>query len=379
MKFSADNLKGVFSKDKIGDWIVKYKRQVAVGCVAFCLVVFAGVSLAGSGASAGDGGAAPASSDVSDGAQSAGEEQQGAVVSGAAAAEAAATENVNPLEQDAYPEVNELIQNYYNYMAAGDMEGLASVEDTTSEEEQNRILRSRDLVEGYQNISCYTKKGLEDGSYLVFVYYELKFAQIDTAAPGLSALYVYTNDEGNLVIFNGEASDELNAYVEEMAQEEDVLALREEVRVKYEEAKAADANLAEQEERYLRIAESSSETTEEQPAEEQPAEEQPAEEQPAEEQPAEEQPAEEQPAEEQPAEEQPAEEQPAEENTATAQNRETRFTESVRLRSEPNTESEYLGTAYQGEHVTQIESYDSGWSKINYNGTECYCMTQYLE
>ena len=55
-------------------------------------------------------------------------------------------ENVNPLEQDAYPEVNELIQNYYNYMAAGDMEGLATVEDTTTEEEQNKILRSSDLV-----------------------------------------------------------------------------------------------------------------------------------------------------------------------------------------------------------------------------------------
>ena len=76
--------------------------------------------------------------------------------------------------------------------------------------------------------------------------------------------------------------------------------------------------------------------------------------------------------------EETAEEAPAE-NTATEQNRETRFTESVRLRSEPSTEAEYLGTAYQGEHVTQIESYEDGWSKINYNGTECYCMTQYLE
>ena len=46
MKFSVDELKNVFNKDKIGDWVVKYKRQVAVGCVAFCLVVFAGVSLA---------------------------------------------------------------------------------------------------------------------------------------------------------------------------------------------------------------------------------------------------------------------------------------------------------------------------------------------
>ena len=149
--------------------------------------------------------------------------------------------------------------------------------------------------------------------------------------------------------------------------------------MKYEEAKAADANLSEQEARYLRIAESGAEEV---PAEEQPAEEateEPAEEQPAEEtteEPAEEQPAEE-PAEE-PTEEEPAEEAPAE-NNATEQNRETRFTESVRLRSEPSTEAEYLGTAYQGEHVTQIESYEDGWSKINYNGTECYCMTQYLE
>ena len=32
-----------------------------------------------------------------------------------------------------------------------------------------------------------------------------------------------------------------------------------------------------------------------------------------------------------------------------------------------------------GESVTQIESYDNGWSKISYNGKECYCMTEYLE
>ena len=370
MKFSVDNLKEKWSKDKVGDWIVKYKRQVAVGCVAFCLVVLAGVSLMGGGSSSGEDSAAAAA----DASQDTGD-QQGAVVSGAAAVDAEATASVNPLEKDAYPAVNELVQNYFNYMAAGDMEGLASVEDTTSEEEQNRILRSKDLVEGYQNISCYTKKGLEDGSYLVFVYYELKFAQIDTAAPGLSALYVYTNDEGNLVIFNGEASEELNAYVEETAQEDDVLALREEVRTKYEEAKAADANLAEQEERYLRIAEGSSdsaetaETTEEQPAEETPEE--TTEEQPAEET------TEEQPAEETP--EETTEEQPAEESTATAQHRGTRFPGGGRLRAERSREAEYLGTAYQGESVTQIESDDDGWSKINYNGTECYCMTQYLE
>ncbi|HIT66192.1 MAG TPA: SH3 domain-containing protein [Candidatus Merdisoma merdipullorum] len=376
MKFSVNDLKERFSKDKVGDWVVKYKRQVAVGCLAGCLVIFAGVSLAGSSA-AGGGEAEPVVSEDA-------EEQQGTVVSEAVALEEQAMNEINVLEKDAYPEVNELVQNYYNYMAEGDMEGLATVEDVTNEEEQNRILRSKDLVEGYQNISCYTKKGLEEGSYLVFVYYELKFAEIDTPAPGISLIYVYTNDEGNLVIFNGEASDELNAYAEERAQDEDVLALRAEVSAKYEEAKAADEKLVTLEERYRRIAEGGDETEETaEAAEEQPAEETTeTAEQPAEET-TEEQPAEEtaETTEEQPAEttEETAEEQPAEGSTATAQNRETRFTESVRLRAEPSTEAEYLGTAYQGESVTQIESYEDGWSKINYNGTECYCMTQYLE
>ena len=194
----------------------------------------------------------------------------------------------------------------------------------------------------------------------------MKFAQIDTPAPGLSPLYVYTNDEGNLVIFNGEASDELNAYVQKVAQDDDVMALREEVKTKYEEAKATDENLAKQEERYLKIAQESAaneETAEEETGTEETNAEETTEETP-----------------EESTEETAQEEAPAESTgSATAQNRETRFKESVRLRAEASTDAEYLGTAYQGEHVTQIESYDNGWSKISYSGKECYCKTEFLE
>ena len=137
------------------------------------------------------------------------------------------------------------------------------------------------------------------------------------------------------------------------------------VKTKYEEAKAADENLAKQEERYLKIAQDSTAAEEntEEAAPEENAEEQPAEENQEEVQ------------------EEPAQEEAPAEDTgsATAQNRATRFKESVRLRADASTDAEYLGTAYQGESVTQIESYDNGWSKISYNGKECYCMTEYLE
>ena len=236
------------------------------------------------------------------------------------------------------------------------MDSLTSIVDELSEEEVKKILTSRDVVEGYQNISCYTKKGLDTGSYAVFVYYELKFAQIETPAPGLEFQYVYTNEEGNLVIFNREADEELNAYVENIIAGEDVQSLRAEVKEKYEAAKALDEDLVRREERYAKASAETPEEPEEAPAEEPEAE-----------------------PEETPAEEPDEPEEEPASSEATAQNRETRFAEAVRLRAQPSTEAESLGTAYQGEHVTQIESYGNGWSKINYEGKECYCMTEFLE
>ena len=356
----------MIDKNTIGNLIVKYKRQTAVACILLCLVIITAVTLIGK--KRGEAAEAEAAA-AADATALQEEEATGAVVS-MVGGEEGAVEEVNVLEKDAYEDVNTLVQQYYGYMSSGDMEGLATLVDEISDDERNRILGSQGLVEGYQNISCYTKKGLEEGSYVVFVCYDLKFERIETPAPGLSPLYVYTNEEGNLCIMKKEASEELTAYVEEIADGEDVKALRQEVKQKYEEAKASDEDLAKQEERYVRL----SSEQEEEPAEvadaggEEPAETADT----GEEEPAE--------GEETPAEtpdEEP--ETPAATGEATAQNRDTRFTESVRLRAEPSTEAEYLGTAYQGEHVTQIESYSDGWSKIKYNDKECYCKTEFLE
>ena len=353
--------------DKFGHWIARYKRQTAAGCILLCLLVVAAVVLTGKKKGAAQEAEAADVQIRTEEAEGEGEDS-GAVVSAAGSQEGTVAQvEPNVLEQDAYEDVNAIVQQYYSFLSAGDMEGLATVVDEISDDERSRILGSQSLVEGYQNISCYTKKGMEEGSYVVFVYYELKFKQIETAAPGLSPLYVYTNEEGSLCIMNREASDELKAYVEEMADGDEVKALRDEVKEKYEAAKAADEDLAKQEERYVRLSSEPEEPVEVAEAEEEAPEETP--EEAPEETPEE--------PEEEPAEE-PSQE-PAQTGEGTAQNRETRFTESVRLRSEPSTEAEYLGTAYQGEHVTQIESYGDGWSKIKYNDKECYCKTEFLE
>ena len=63
----------------------------------------------------------------------------------------------------------------------------------------------------------------------------------------------------------------------------------------------------------------------------------------------------------------------------SSESRQTRVTESVNMRGEASTDSERLALIYQGETVTQIQSYDNGWSQIEYNGMTGYILTEYLE
>ncbi|MCI8994301.1 MAG: hypothetical protein HFI30_01240 [Lachnospiraceae bacterium] len=386
MKFSTDDRDDKNGKNAVGPWVEKYKRQIAAGGVLLCLVAVMAATLLGKDkrdvqAEAADAevvaaaAAEPATSEKTEKTEKSGEEED-AGISGLEPVEVP-----NNLEENANPQVTELIQTYYTCMAAGDVEGLLAVVDVLTEEEQSYVESLKTLIEGYQNVRCYTKRGMDPGTYLAFARYDLKFVAADTMAPGIEAYYVGRNDDGSYYILLDTPSQELLDYVNQVVQDEDVQALYQEVQTAFESAKSADEKLAEY---GMKLEElkggSEPESGEEQPAE---GEEQPAEgegEQPAEgegEQPAEGQETpEEAPAEEP---EQQPEETPAPSGDGTEVNKETRFKESTNVRKDRSTDSERLALGYQGEHVTQVMDYSDGWSKIIYNGQEGYCKTEYLE
>lgn len=157
------------------------------------------------------------------------------------------------LQKDAFPEVNYLVTAYYASQAQGNADEYAATVDFASEEDRAKVIRSESLFEEYQNISCYTLPGVEDGAYYVFVYYDLKFSDIDTPAPGLTLLYVYPDSDGNLKILNQDASTEILIGAELASANEDVVLLSEATKEKYEQAKASDENLAALEEKYLEL------------------------------------------------------------------------------------------------------------------------------
>lgn len=277
---------------------------------------------------------------------------------------------------DAYPGVNDVISRYYTAYAAGDLDAMASLAAPISDNEKSYIQMFSQYVEEYQNLKCYTKSGLEENSYLVHAYYEVKFAGIETVVPSMDFFYVRTDEHGTIYIDNLYSSyndskkelpqdEAVTARIREFENEPDVVAFLQEVADKYNAARAADPDLENLLSTTLAVAVQDWKTTI-QTADAAGATEN-VEEPQGSEQP-----------EEQPQESQQPEEQP-QENEQPAGQAETLYAkERVNVRAAASTDSEKLGAVEMGASVTRTGT-DGEWSIIEYNGGTGYVKSEFLE
>lgn len=154
------------------------------------------------------------------------------------------------LSQDTLPEINQLMEQYFMSISDIDMETflhLFTSQDTSEEERyRNDFEKQKQYVEGYGNISCYTTPGPEEESYAVYVYYEIKYADVDTPAPSLvGPVYVQKGEDGVYRIYDLKLTAELKAYMDQLSMNEDVRLLISQVDQKAEDAMVNDPALNE--------------------------------------------------------------------------------------------------------------------------------------
>lgn len=153
--------------------------------------------------------------------------------------------SANPLEKSANEEINNLITKYLNAKLSGKIEKFENIVDSTESLDIKDINRKTKYIDKYENIVCYTKQGLEEGSYVVYVYYDLKFASIDTPAPGMNAYYVKTGEDGKPYIYLSEYDSKTAEYLAGLQKTEDVKELIETVNTKFKKALDKDTSLTE--------------------------------------------------------------------------------------------------------------------------------------
>lgn len=153
------------------------------------------------------------------------------------------------LSQDTVPEVNWLMEQYFHSITQCDMDTFLHLFTSQDTSEESRFAQEfehqKQYVDGYQNISCYTAPGLKEDSYAVYVYYEIKYAGVETPAPSLVQIYAVRCEDGQYRIYDQAQSPELEEYLEQLSLNEDVRLLISQVDQKTEEAMEADPALRE--------------------------------------------------------------------------------------------------------------------------------------
>ena len=150
-------------------------------------------------------------------------------------------------EKNSNAEVMSVVNQYYAALTMVDMTALQNIVDPSVTLNEEQIANEAKVVEGYEDIACYTTNGLREGEWVSYVTFAMKFKNISTPAPGLVPVYVRTSPEGTLKLVTFEALErdpELNEYVTKVANCDAIRSLVQQVEDDYTQAKASDATLA---------------------------------------------------------------------------------------------------------------------------------------
>lgn len=265
-----------------------------------------------------------------------------------------------PLEENAHEDVIELMRTFYTALADGDIDQIRALKDYNDDTEIITYEKKSEFIESYDNINCYTKPGMDDNSYFVYVSYDVKVKDIETKAPGLNAFYVYTSEDGSLKI-DGNLEENITAAFKLVTNQDDVVDLYNKIDVSYNEAIASDEALnsfmtelptkikTSVGEALAQLETQNTENSENQTETE---------------------------SETQAAETEVADEEIHQNQTV---NQLMRVKETVNVRSSDSEEADKIGKAEAGSEITRIEDRVNGWSKVIYDGKEAYIKSDYLE
>ena len=327
----------------LGNYIIKHSKVVLPAVVVVAVAVTVSVSLSMNNRHR--------------------EEQQNAESAAAVSSEIATeptTEDV-PLVANEEGTVYTLVATYYNAMATGDETTLRSVCDEISDKDMYRYLELAQYIDYYPTLEIYTKTGPEEGSVIAYVYYKIAFVGHEEEVPGYQALYICTNDQGEMYIKRGENSEEVNDYIKTVSTQDDVVEFNNKITVEYNELMVdhpevlqyiseldSQVSIAVGEKLANQVAgDQNTDTSAEGGDQAADGQDTSAE-----------------------GTEQPAEEQGPQYVTTTT---------TVNVRSSDSEQADKLGKVAGGTKLQVLEQRANGWTKVDYEGKEGYIKTEFLQ
>ena len=256
------------------------------------------------------------------------------------------------MEENTSPEVAALVERYYTASANGDADTLAEIYKGLDETEILKAVAASEYIDKIENITIYTKPGPVEGSYVAYVYNEVKLYDYEEHVPGLEILYICSDESGNLFI-NGDVVDagELD-YLKQINVQADVIDLNNKVASAYNEMVSGDEALAELLTRMrsgLQVSVGEALATSEASTPDDSAA------------------------------EASSEEEETTPDKVTVTTRIIKATDVINIRSSDSETADILDKTTKGQEFKELEALANGWSKVEYKGKEAYVKTEFFE
>ena len=264
-----------------------------------------------------------------------------------------------PLAENTDPAIVSMIDAYYTACAQGDIESIRKIINHLDETNALFISAKSEYVEDYLDKVVYSKPGPKPDSYLLYVYYKMKFVGFEDTVSGMDLYYACKNADGSYYLNDAELSDEEKEYIDKASSQEDVEELNNRVEVECKDT------LTKNEELFLYIQEvlkeaqkTTGEAIANQMKEEQPEDTQTPEGESGE----------------------VPEVTPAPvENDATTEPVYAKATTTVNVRASDSEQADKVDKVTAGTKVEVLEQKVNGWSKVKIGKVEGYIKSEYLQ
>ncbi|MCQ2518440.1 MAG: SH3 domain-containing protein [Lachnospiraceae bacterium] len=257
------------------------------------------------------------------------------------------------LECNTNAEVKTVMEEYHKALAEDNEEVIKKYLLYVNENDLDNIAVKSQYIDGYEDINCYTQKGLAENSYYVYVSYMLALKDFEDRVPGVIGFYYCPDENGEYHIFREDDLSE-DVYTDLMVAftEPDVQSLYKNVALDYNSVIDSNDELKEymdgfedmvRDDMIERIAIRTA-------SEELVA----------------------------------ASEQASIEASENAENKLpgaddiVEPTTTVNVRSSDSETADKLGKVSPGTKLTRLEEKINGWSRVMYEGSEGYVKTEFL-
>lgn len=254
------------------------------------------------------------------------------------------------LEENAYPEVNELIMKYYKAMEEKDTDAFSEIMSPMTEDKLIRLNEWAKHIQACPTVNIYTKPGPREDSFLAYVVVDVQITGYEETIPGMNTFFICKNEAGNYYINVEDEIDKEEAdYIKAIDMQDDVVDLNNKANADFKQLVAAGSEAAQA---FMVVKDSITKGIQEVLIARQEAEAP------------------------QEAEETPAEEPQAQPETVPT---EVRATSVVNMRSSDSEKADKLGKAQIGDTFRVLEQRPNGWTKLTDGTQEFFIKSDYLE